>query len=163
MPVSSGRCCSKCVHASRPPAEAPMPTIGKRTAARLDGLSRRISETPPAPLSAGILTPGFCVRPAEAGLRRPEPGPGAAGRVRALAFIPVPECFPSLDSAWALPVLLFAPCPEIAFLRVCAFIGSAKSRQTKEDSTLARWGVVFLPMVFELHLAIHFYKETLRQ
>lgn len=33
MPVSAGRAWSRCLKASRPPADAPMPTIGKESSA----------------------------------------------------------------------------------------------------------------------------------
>src|SRR5204862_536000 len=103
MPVSSGRCCSKCVHASRPPADAPMPTIGNRTAVRADDVTERRFESLLDWWLDGDLSPGFCFLPAEPELGGPDPEPGADSFWE-LAFGRVPDCFSAFDLNWALSI-----------------------------------------------------------
>ena len=124
MPVSVDKYCSKCVHASRPPAEAPIPTIGNRMAARLDRAGLTLGSDP-GWLNGGGLMPGFCVLLAKAELRGSELALGAAGRFAVFAFDRVPDRVSTLDLDWALrislrPTYLYAPDRNSVFARMCS-------------------------------------------
>ena len=64
MPVSAGRCVSSLVNASSPPADAPMPTIGKAFEAAARDLdealrTRLADDARVAPLVLGFCRPRF--------------------------------------------------------------------------------------------------------
>ena len=71
----------------------------------------------------------------------------------------MPDSFSSFDLDWALPLVPLTLGPEIVFLRVCAFIGLSRSRETTGDSALWRWIVVFGHSL-SIFLTLCFHKVT---
>src|SRR6266513_4914602 len=99
MPVSVGRCFSRFITASKPPAEAPTPTTGKGNPS-LGGVSRAGSS---AGVAAAPLRTGLNVLIA------------VAFWLAAKADLRCPECLPdernfldiSMDALWQIPQRVF--------------------------------------------------------